>query len=358
MNVVLMIKYKKIHKQHNIHNNNLFQHILMDQMTQMLAILVLLVVIQQGLSYLQLFVPVVTSQTFFMFVMQCALALLFGLNGMTSVFDILIKILPFSQFTLILETFPKLTEFECNNSDDNDGIVIASNIYQSNSAGVGVGLFLAAIYSITQVIVGLSLIIAVSTGIAAFSALIAELQLNFNVEASIGVIYSDSGVIQDSCYFFCNVFSFFSVFFEFVNVVLRMKYNIHHNNHLQQTLMNKFIQILVLFNEIRQGLLYLQLSGPVIMSQTFFVFGVQCELVLFVFSGMATVFDTLVKISFFTLNTNTLPIVVDEIDSNLAKLSEFECNSSDNNDKIITARDIHLSEGTGAGLEFFWLLLM
>ena len=50
-NVVLLIKYHKQNKQHNIHNNNLFQHILMDQLTQMLAILVLLVVIQQGLSY-------------------------------------------------------------------------------------------------------------------------------------------------------------------------------------------------------------------------------------------------------------------------------------------------------------------
>ena len=127
--------------------------------------------------------------------MQCALASLFGLNGMTSVFDILIKI---SLFTLILDTLPNIfdgidcklvrtSEFECNSGDDNDGIVIASNIYQSKSAGVGVGFFLAAIYSIRQVIVGLSLIIAV-TGIAAFSDLIAGLQLNLNVELMFGII--------------------------------------------------------------------------------------------------------------------------------------------------------------------------
>ena len=58
---------------------------------------------------------------------------------MTTVFDILIKI---SLFTLILDILPnifdgidfdfaKTSEFEFNISDDNDEIVITSNIYQS-----------------------------------------------------------------------------------------------------------------------------------------------------------------------------------------------------------------------------------
>ena len=250
-----MIKYIKIHKKQNIHHNNQLQYHLMDKFIQ----------------------------TFLLFVIQRKLLLLYVFNGMTSVFDILIKISLFSLFTLILVTLPnildgidfnlaKTSEFERNSGDDNDGIGITSNIYQSKGAPVGVGFFLATIYSIRQVIVGVSLIIAVSIGIAAFSVLIARLQLNLNVESSVGVIYCDSGVIQESCYFFCNVFSFLSVFFQFVNVVFMIKYdkiynqrNIHHNNYLQYHLMNKLIQILailVLFNEIHQRLLYLQLFGP------------------------------------------------------------------------------------------------
>ena len=68
---------------------------------------------------------------------------------MTTLLDILIEI---SLFTLILDILPiifdgidcnlaKASEFDCNNSNHNDGSIIASDICQSKGAGVELDFF-------------------------------------------------------------------------------------------------------------------------------------------------------------------------------------------------------------------------
>ena len=124
------------------------------------------------------------------------------------------------------------------------------------------------------------------------------------------------------CFFF---YLFFSLFFEFENVVLLIKYKIQYkmreNKQFQQGLLRQLAAIsliLVLLYMVYQTALYVQVHEPVLI---FFMLVMQCEIFpILIFHKMTFAVDNLFRVSSF----NSLTIIIDAVGSNIAKINEFK----------------------------------
>ena len=172
-------------------------------------------------------------------------------------------------------------------------------------AGTGVTSFLAVTYFIKQRFNGISLVIAILTGFAAVSTG-AQLQIKKQLNCTvilIGVIYRDKQGTNNVWDLFCFIFLMLIILF--TNIVVSMNIQNTQNKQIHH-LMSKFIILMALLSllllVIQQTVLFLQVFKVIVKSQTFFMFAVQCRIVLlFIFNRMANVIDVLIKMSVFTL---------------------------------------------------------
>ena len=101
-------------------------------------------------------------------------------------------------------------------------------------------------------------------------------------------------------------------------------------------------------------MLLFQVYKPVVMSQTNFMFVVQCEIFLtYIFNDMACVIDILNGISLLALILQALTIICVGIGANLPEINEFERDRANSCNININVNDICQTDYGGVGLGFF-----